>query len=115
VVYADDDPLVRDVVAASLEFEGCTVHPCADGEEAVKLCVQTQPDAVLLDLNMPNVDGFEAALRLRPGANCHPTRIVAVTGKATEQNIAHALSSGFDAVLSKPFKIAALLAAILGR
>jgi CheY-like chemotaxis protein len=115
VVYADDDQLVRDVVAASLEFEGCTVHACSDGDQAVILCAETQPDAVLLDLNMPNVDGFEAALRLRAGSECHPARIVAITGKATEQNVTHARSSGFDAVLTKPFKIGALLDALRPR
>jgi len=115
IVYADDDQLVRDVVTASLEFEGWIVHACGDGDEAVTLCLETQPNAVLLDLNMPNVDGFEAARRLRAGTNCHPARIVAITGRATQQNVTHALSSGFDAVLTKPFKIGALLDAIRPR
>jgi CheY-like chemotaxis protein len=61
------------------------------------------------------MDGFEAVMTLREGVACHPARIVAITGQATEQNLTHALSSGFDAVLSKPFKIGALMDALRPR
>jgi CheY-like chemotaxis protein len=113
VVYADDDELVRDTIAACLDSVGWRVYTCADGAQAITLCEAIQPDAVLLDVNMPGVDGFEAATRLLNGSACRPASIVAITGRATDQNMQRALSSGFDAVLAKPFQLETLLAALL--
>jgi CheY-like chemotaxis protein len=112
VVYADDDELVRETIAAGLAHEGWQVHTCPNGAEAIVLCEKLQPIAVLLDLDMPDLDGFEAAERLRHGAACDPARIVALTGRAVEGVRAKALSCGFDEILFKPVSIETLSAAL---
>jgi CheY-like chemotaxis protein len=108
VVYADDDELVRETIAAGLSLEGWYVETCANGIEAIALCERLKPAAVLLDLDMPDVDGYEAAMRLRNGAACDPARIVALTGRAIEGVREKALSSGFDAILFKPVSMTTL-------
>jgi CheY-like chemotaxis protein len=112
VVYADDDELVRETIAAGLSLEGWRVETCANGAEAISLCEELQPAAVLLDLDMPDLDGYEAATRLRTGAACHPARIVALTGRAVDGVSSKALSSGFDAILFKPVSMAVLSEAL---
>ena len=112
VVYADDDDLVRETIAAGLSLEGWYVQTCSNGAEAIVLCERLQPAAVLLDLDMPDLDGYEAATRLRHGAGCDPARIVALTGRAIEGVRERALSSGFDAILFKPVSMAVLSGAL---
>ena len=65
VVYAEDDLAVRAGVAQILVAHGVAVHECSNGDEAAQLCSVFKPDAVLLDLSMPEVDGCEAARRIR--------------------------------------------------
>jgi CheY-like chemotaxis protein len=112
VVYADDDELVRETIAAGLALEGWSVETCSNGLEAIALCEALQPTAVLLDLDMPDLDGYEAAERLRHGAACDPARIVALTGRAIAGVREKALSSGFDAILFKPVSMAVLSGAL---
>jgi CheY-like chemotaxis protein len=113
VVYADDDELVRETIALGLAAEGWRVHTCSDGEQAIILCEKFRPLAVLLDLDMSHVSGFEAAHRIRHVAGCHPARLVALTGRATAGVRSRALSSGFDAVLYKPVSTPTLSSALV--
>jgi CheY-like chemotaxis protein len=110
VVYADDEPDVRNVVAQLLRSYGFLVHPCAGGEEAIAACSTLRPDAVLLDINMPVVDGFEAAERIGE-MNC-TGRMVAITGCATPEAREQARRSGFDMLLAKPVSGSALANAL---
>ena len=57
IVYAEDDPLVRAAITMLLVDRGVDVHEARDGGEAIMLCRTFRPDAVLLDLGMPNIDG----------------------------------------------------------
>jgi CheY-like chemotaxis protein len=114
IVYADDDDLVRNVVTQALIEEGIDVHDCASGSVAVALCRQIVPDAVLLDLNMPDVDGLAAARELRRDpATCH-LRLVALTGRATTGLRTKAADAGFDECLVKPIPATDLADALRG-
>ena len=114
IVYADDDDLVRNVVTQALIEEGLDVHDCGSGAEAVALCREIVPDAVLLDLNMPDVDGLEAARELRDDPATRALRLVALTGRATAGLRMKAAAAGFDECLVKPIPVAELAAALRG-
>ena len=112
IVYADDDDLVRNVVTQALIEEGIDVHDCASGTEALALCRQIVPDAVLLDLNMPDIDGLETARELRRDPATRHLRLVALTGRATSGVRSKAAGAGFDECLVKPIEATALAQAL---
>jgi CheY-like chemotaxis protein len=109
VVYAEDDALVRAGVAQMLVEHGVAVHECANGDEAARLCSVFRPDAVLLDLSMPEVDGCEAARRIREQGL--PARLVALTGRG-EDALEAAARAGFDEFVRKPGSVATILSAL---
>ena len=109
VVYAEDDESVRAGIAQMLVEHGLAVHECTNGDEAAQLCSVFHPDAVLLDLSMPDVDGCEAARRIRKQGL--PTRLVALTGRG-EDALEAAARAGFDEFVRKPSTVATLLGAL---
>jgi CheY-like chemotaxis protein len=111
-VYADDDALVRDVVTQALVDEGVDVHACEGGAEAIELCRQLDPDAVLLDLNMPDLDGLETARALRADPSVAHVRLVALTGRGTWELRRKAIEAGFDEFLVKPVPVGTLITAL---
>jgi len=113
LVFADDDDLVRIVVTEALREAGVEVHSVPDGMAAVDLCRELAPETVLLDLDMPQMDGFETARRIR-AAEC-TKRIVAMTGRATQNARRKAEAAGFDEFLSKPISTPVLMRALFPR
>jgi CheY-like chemotaxis protein len=110
VIYVDDDDLVRDVVTELLRSSGLNVIGCRTGIAAVAALDEVKADVMLVDLNMPEPDGFEVARRVR---SAHPQlRLVAITGRATAENKRMALRAGFDEFLQKPASLSDLLAAL---
>jgi CheY-like chemotaxis protein len=112
VVYAEDDDLFRSVVTQMLTSAGVEVHECRDGVEAVELCCEIRPDAALFDLDMPRLDGFSAARRLRQNPALLGMRIIAITGRASLNYRMRAVDSSFDQFLCKPIALEPLLAAL---
>jgi len=114
IVYADDDAHMRQGVSRLLAAEGMAVQTCASGAEAIALCEQSSPDAVLLDIHMPGIDGVETARRLRGNPVTGTLRLVALTGRGTWDLRKKAMDAGFDEYLSKPITADALLRALRG-
>jgi len=112
IVYAEDEPLIRETVAALLVGQGIDVHEARDGGEAILLCRAFQPDVVLLDLGMPEMDGFETARRLRELSVGKPPRIVALTAHGDGEHRKLAERAGFDEFLSKPISVNTILRAL---
>jgi CheY-like chemotaxis protein len=112
IVYADDDALVRDVVTQALVEEGVDVHACEGGAEALELCRQIEPDAVLLDLNMPDLDGLATARAIRRDPGLAHLRLIALTGRGTWELRRKAIEAGFDEFLVKPVPVATLIKAL---
>jgi CheY-like chemotaxis protein len=112
IIYADDDDLVREVVSQGLAEENVDVHACSDGDEVLALCAQINPDTVLLDLNMPRLDGLKAARELRKDPRFRAVRLVAITGRGTWDLRRKAVDAGFDEFLVKPAPIATLVRAL---
>jgi DNA-binding NarL/FixJ family response regulator len=101
VVVADDQAAVRDGLVTLLStMTGIDVVGAAeDGEHALALVEQTQPDVVLMDLRMPGMDGIEATRRIRDGYPA--TRVVVLTTYADDESIVHALRAGALGYLTK--------------
>lgn len=104
LVVEDNDKnlkLTRDV----LEWAGFVVSVATSGEEAVTQARQSTPDLILMDLQLPGIDGHEALARLRehPGTSVVP--VLALTASAMPLDRERALSAGFDGFLEKPISV----------
>jgi two-component system, OmpR family, response regulator MprA len=110
VLVVDDDRDVREAVEAALELEGHRVAIAADGLAALKRLGQTEFDAVVLDVLMPNLDGFEVCRRLRRAGNRTP--ILILTARDSEEDTIRGLDLGADDYLVKPFALGELLARV---
>lgn len=95
--------LVRDV----LQYAGYDVVVARTGEEGVEAAAHHEPDLVLMDLQLPGIDGAEALRRLRENDERH-IPVVAVTAFAMHDDRKHALEAGFDGYLEKPISVRAL-------
>jgi two-component system response regulator MprA len=110
VLVVDDDPDVREAVETALELDGHGVTTAADGLAALKRLGQAEFDAVVLDVLMPNLDGFEVCRRLRASGNRTPVLIL--TARDSEQDTIRGLDLGADDYLVKPFGLGELLARV---
>jgi signal transduction histidine kinase/ActR/RegA family two-component response regulator len=110
ILLADDSSDVRDLFELILKSAGAIVTTAEDGNEAVRKARAADFDVVLMDLQMPGMDGFSAAAELRSSGYERP--IVALTATAPEKIKAKISASGFSSYLSKPIDRSALLAAI---
>ena len=114
VLVVEDNATNRAVVAHVLKQRGHTVTLAATGSEAVTLAAAGRYDIVLMDVQMPGMDGYEAtaAIRSQTGGPNATTPIVAVTAHATSSDRERCLAAGMNAFVAKPVRPAALLAAI---
>lgn len=103
ILIADDEPNI----VISLEFlmkrEGYEVLIANDGEEAVARIRKDAPDLVLLDVMMPKKSGFEVCQEIKSDPQMHPTRILMLTAKGRDTEVAKGLALGADAYMTKPF------------
>ena len=104
VLLVDDAPINRVVAQRLLELSGSEVTAVDGGAAALAALETTTIDAVLLDLQMPGMDGYEVAERLRADPGYADVPLIAVTANATEQHERRAKDSGFDAFIVKPFR-----------
>ena len=112
MLAAEDNALNLEILTALLEKEGVQVRPAADGEEAVRGCADGWPQLVLMDLQMPGVDGLEATRRLRADPRHAALPIIALTANAMMEDREQCLAAGMNDHLPKPIDIAQLLAAL---
>src|SRR5260221_7941230 len=110
VLVVDDDPDVREAVETALELEGHRVTTASDGLAALRQLGQAEFDAVVLDVLMPNLDGFEVCRRLRTAGNRTP--ILILTARDAEEDTIRGLDLGADDYLVKPFALGELLARV---
>jgi DNA-binding response OmpR family regulator len=118
VLLVDDEDQLRRVMRDLLEREGYTVYEAADGVAALDETDRRAPDIIVLDLNLPGLDGYEVLARLRNRAATRQIPVVVLTAKGDEENEVRVFELGADDFLSKPFRaraLAARLEAVLGR
>jgi two-component system OmpR family response regulator len=113
VLVADDDDAIRALLAEAIgEEPGLHVLAAADGAQALSRCEHARPSLVLVDVNMPGVDGIEVIDRLRAAA---PTTDVPIVAMSAGHNRERALAAGADAFVEKPFELDSLVDVILSR
>ena len=104
VLIVDDDPEVRRVLARMLQPEGYKVYEAGDGEEGLAQAEVHRPDVILLDVLMPNLNGFEACKRLKAKEEFRLTPVVLITGLSDVRDRVAGILAGADDFLSKPFE-----------
>ncbi len=100
--------LVRDV----LQFAGFDVVAASSAEQGVAMAIERPPDLVLMDLQLPGMDGTEALRQLRDSPRTRSVPVVAVTAFAMKDDRERALNAGFDGYLEKPISVQALPAQV---
>jgi CheY-like chemotaxis protein len=108
ILIAEDNAVNRELLRELLEMRGYTVVEACDGEEALRMIQQTQPDLLLLDIGMPLLDGFGVVSKIRENPQMATLPVVAVTAYAMQGDREKILNSKFDGYLSKPVNSRAL-------
>lgn len=105
ILVVEDNPknlkLVRDVLA----YSGFEVVDATTGEDGVRLATVMEPDLILMDLQLPGIDGTEALRRLRAVEKLRTVPVVAVTAFAMDDDRERALACGFDGYVEKPISV----------
>jgi CheY-like chemotaxis protein len=113
VVVIDDSELVREAARIALELAGWEAIAAADGEAGVTAATGQPPDAVLLDVEMPGIDGVETLRRLRADPRTARVPVAFLTAHADDPaQRAQLLAAGADAVIAKPFQVPTLAGAV---
>jgi CheY-like chemotaxis protein len=102
VLVVDDNPDATESLALILEIEGFRALTAHDGRSALDRVEQERPDAVLLDLGLPDLDGVEVGRRIRARRDGARILLVAISGHGGQDDIAATRAAGFDAHLVKP-------------
>jgi two-component system KDP operon response regulator KdpE len=109
ILLVDDEPRIRDSVRMNLELEGFDIFEADNGQEALDKVRLAMPDLVVLDVMMPEMDGFEALRELRRFST---VPVIMLTVKADERDVARGLELGADDYVAKPFSQVVLTARI---
>jgi two-component system OmpR family response regulator len=110
VLVIDDEPNIRELVQVALNFHGCVVTTGATGNDALQLAYAYEPDLIVLDVLLPDIDGFEVCKRLRSVANDVP--VIFLTARDATTDTVTGLTIGADDYITKPFSVEALVARV---
>ena len=108
ILVVDDEASIVDAVATALRYEGYDVAEASTGREALSAAAQFEPDLVVLDWMLPDIEGIEVGRRLR--AQGFKTAVLFLTAKDATENKVEALRAGGDDYVTKPFSLAELVA-----
>jgi CheY-like chemotaxis protein len=114
VLVVDDSASSRELLLHVLKGTCEEVLEAADGWEALEKIAAAKPDLVLLDLEMPRMDGYEVLRQMRCAPDFAGTRVVAVTARAMQNDRDRALAAGFDGYFTKPVNVSELRAYVRG-
>jgi len=110
LLVVDDEPNIRDLLAASLRFAGFEVVTAADGRSALRAVEAEQPDLIVLDVMLPDMDGYTVTRRLRERGGQVP--VLFLTAKDATEDKVHGLTVGGDDYVTKPFSLEEVVARI---
>ncbi len=102
MVVADDDAGVRQLVALHLQRLGCDMLEARDGEEALRLALEHEPDLLVVDVSMPGLSGYEVTREVRR-LLAERIPVMVMKGSALSADMSEAFEAGADAYLRKPF------------
>ena len=103
ILIAEDERDIRDLVAFTLRFAGHEVVAASNGEEAVQMAPQANPDLILMDVRMPRMTGYEACRAIKANPNLKDIPVVFLSAKGQESEIQTGLEVGAEEYLLKPF------------
>jgi len=109
ILIVDDDMNNRKLLRIALEKSGYQTAEAENGEEAVRLANESAPALILMDVQMPVMDGVSALKAIRSGKTTNDIPVIALTSYAMKGDREHFLSQGFDDYISKPIDIRAFL------
>ena len=110
IVVVDDEPAIRDLLATSLKFSGFAVEMAATGSQAIETIEKIKPDLIVLDVMLPDIDGFTVTRRIRQEGINAP--ILFLTARDDSQDKIMGLSVGGDDYVTKPFSLEEVVARI---
>ena len=110
IVVVDDEPSIRELLVASLHFAGFDVATAASGSEAIEVIEKTQPDLIVLDIMLPDIDGFTVTRRIRQEGIGAP--VLFLTARDDTQDKVMGLTVGGDDYVTKPFSLEEVVARI---
>lgn len=110
LVVVDDEPSIRELLSASLRFSGFEVITASNGTEAIEVIVDSQPDLIIMDVMMPDIDGFTVTSRIRQEGIDAP--VLFLTARDDTQDKVMGLTVGGDDYVTKPFSLEEVVARI---
>ena len=112
ILIADDEPNIVISLEFLMQHAGYEVQSAADGDEALRELDRFRPDLILLDIMLPLRDGFEVCQRIRDDPALKHVKVVMLTAKGREVEVAKGLALGADLYITKPFATRELLASV---
>jgi two-component system cell cycle response regulator DivK len=105
ILYIEDNPGNRMLVRRILEAEGYKITEAMDGPSGLEIAAQEQFDLILLDINLPEIDGYDLARRMRSMSNLDDVPILAVTANVMHGDKERTLEAGCDGFIPKPIDV----------
>jgi two-component system phosphate regulon response regulator PhoB len=112
VLVVEDEPAQREVLVYNLEAEGYGVSRAEDGDEALVLVQESQPDLIILDWMLPGVSGIEVCRRLKASTGTRSIPVIMLTARGEESDRVRGLETGADDYVVKPYSINELMARV---
>ncbi len=112
ILIVDDEPSIVVPIQFLMEQQGYSVLVAENGEDALDVIYKYKPDLILLDIMLPRIDGYEVCEIVRLNPEYRDTKIIFLTAKGREVEIAKGLSLGADAYITKPFSNTELVAKV---
>lgn len=112
ILVVEDEPAQREVLAYNLEAEGFHVTKSENGDEALMLIAETDPDLIILDWMLPGVSGIEICRRLKASTQTRKIPVIMLSARGEESDRVRGLETGADDYVSKPYSIVELMARV---
>jgi two-component system cell cycle response regulator DivK len=112
ILVVEDNEKNRKLVRDVLTFKGYTIVEADNGEDGVRLAQERVPKLILMDIQLPGIDGIEALRRIRANDATRAIPIIAVTASAMDRDRQQIMAAGFDAYQSKPLNVKEFIAAV---
>lgn len=107
ILVVDDEESIRDLLTTALRFTGFTIETADSGKDALRRAATFHPDLIVLDVNLPDVNGFDVCRRLRAGGDAYP--VIFLTARDEAEDLREGFSGGADDYLTKPFSLEELV------